>query len=289
VRLAGNTLGESCRKAGLADPRLARDQHNLPFALPGETLAFQQEIELILATDEIGQTPRVDGLEAALGSRHTLDRPRRDRLGNTLDIVPAEVAQTKQIAEQTARGGGMARSIMRARTHMADATPVEWCSVGLVPRDFGCGSWSADGNRTLAAPPPPIPPDRPKMRLPSSTAPLWRGFSFQSDDESSGPQGCTACCSKHKIQICDLYHLLVAQSGLAQVRANQEPDARASSICSERALVGACDSRAERAGDRNNSRTTRLALFPSGAAQANKGPANLVVHGRPHTSVRAEP
>ena len=76
------------------------------------------------------------------------------------------------------------------------------------------------------------------MRLPSSTAPLSRGFSFQREDESSGPQECTACYSKHKIQICDLYHLLVAQSSLAQVRANQEPDARASRMCSERALVG---------------------------------------------------
>src|SRR5262249_7548118 len=36
VRVAGNALGESRRKAGLADPRLARDQHDLPFALPGE-------------------------------------------------------------------------------------------------------------------------------------------------------------------------------------------------------------------------------------------------------------
>ena len=47
-----------------------------------------------------------DRLEAALGIGHALDRPRRDRLGNTLDLVPAEVTQTKQIAEQAARGGG---------------------------------------------------------------------------------------------------------------------------------------------------------------------------------------
>ena len=106
VRLAGDALGESRRKTGLADPRLARNQHDLPFALPGEALALQQEIDLVFAADEIGQTGRADRLEAALGSRHALDRPRRDRLGNTLDLVPAEVAQTEQIAEQPARGGG---------------------------------------------------------------------------------------------------------------------------------------------------------------------------------------
>ena len=90
MRLAGDALGESRRKAGLADPRLARDQHNLPFALPGEALAFQQEIDLVFAANEIGQTRQVDRLEAALRIGYALDRPRGDRLGNTLDIVPAE-------------------------------------------------------------------------------------------------------------------------------------------------------------------------------------------------------
>ena len=106
VRLAGDALGKSRRKAGLADPRLARDQHDLSFALPGEPLALQQEIDFLLAADEIGQTCLADRLETALGGRHALDRPRRDRLGNTLDLVQAEVAQTEQIAEQPARGGG---------------------------------------------------------------------------------------------------------------------------------------------------------------------------------------
>jgi hypothetical protein len=41
VPRAGDALGESRREAGLADPRLARDQHDLPFALPGAALAFQ--------------------------------------------------------------------------------------------------------------------------------------------------------------------------------------------------------------------------------------------------------
>src|SRR5262249_56199712 len=58
VRRAGDALGNSRRKPGLADPRLARDQHDLPLALPGEALAFQQEIELVLAADEGGHTRR---------------------------------------------------------------------------------------------------------------------------------------------------------------------------------------------------------------------------------------
>src|SRR6266481_1481876 len=102
VRLAGDALGERRRKAGLADSRLARDQHDLPFALPGEALAFRQKFDLVVAADEIGQTRQVDRLEAALGIGYALDRP-RDRLGNTLNLVPAEVTQMKQIAEQPTR------------------------------------------------------------------------------------------------------------------------------------------------------------------------------------------
>src|SRR5262252_3343703 len=95
MRLAIGALGESSRNAGLADPRLARNQHDLPFALPGQPLALQQEVELVLAADEIGQTGGSDYLEAALGLGYALDRPRRDRLGKTLDLVQTEVAQMK--------------------------------------------------------------------------------------------------------------------------------------------------------------------------------------------------
>src|SRR5262249_24600964 len=64
-----------------------------------------QEIELIVATNEIDQTRRVDRLETALGSQHALNRPRRNGLANTLHLVQAQLAQTEQIAEQPARGG----------------------------------------------------------------------------------------------------------------------------------------------------------------------------------------
>src|SRR5215831_1838509 len=106
VRFTGDALGESCCKPGLADPRLARDQYNLPFALPSAALALQQEIDLCLAADEIGQIRHADCLEATLGGRHALDHPCRDRLGYTLDLMAAQVAQTEQIAEQSASGGG---------------------------------------------------------------------------------------------------------------------------------------------------------------------------------------
>src|SRR5215468_7840241 len=56
-------------------------------------LAFQQEVEIVLAADEIGQTCHANRLEAAFGIGYALDRPCRDRLGDTLELVRAEVAQ----------------------------------------------------------------------------------------------------------------------------------------------------------------------------------------------------
>jgi hypothetical protein len=77
-----------------------------PSPSPGDALAFQQEIDLVLAADEIGQIHPADRFEATLRSRDAFDRPRRDRLGNALDLMPAKVAQAEKIAEQPTRGGG---------------------------------------------------------------------------------------------------------------------------------------------------------------------------------------
>jgi hypothetical protein len=95
VRLAGDALGEGRHKAGLANARLARDQHDLPFAPPGEALAFQQDIYFFLATDESSQTRFVGRLKATFGREDALNHPRHDWLDNALDLVPAEVAQTE--------------------------------------------------------------------------------------------------------------------------------------------------------------------------------------------------
>src|SRR5262249_21260231 len=99
-------LGESGSQARFPDPRLARDQHNLSFAFPREPFALQQKSELVLAADEVDETCRTDSVEAALGRRNALDRPRRDRFSNTLELVPAKVAQAEKAAEQPTCGGG---------------------------------------------------------------------------------------------------------------------------------------------------------------------------------------
>src|SRR5262249_38165408 len=105
VRLTGDALGDSRRQAGFADPRFARDEHGLAFALPGEALAFQQKTAPAPRASKMGNPCHPNRLKAALGIRYAFDHPRRDWLGDALYLVPAEIAQTEQIAEQPTRGG----------------------------------------------------------------------------------------------------------------------------------------------------------------------------------------
>ena len=69
-------------------------------------MAFQQEVHLGLTIDQIRPAGLADRLEAALGGRQALDRPRPGRLANTLKLVLAKIAQKEKIAKQPARGLG---------------------------------------------------------------------------------------------------------------------------------------------------------------------------------------
>src|SRR5262245_15559394 len=104
VRRVGDAHFESRDKTGLADPRLAWNQHDLACTCPSEPLTFQKEFEFVFAADEISQARRMDRLEAAPGRRHAVNCPSRNRLGNTLHSMEAKLAQTEKIAQQPARG-----------------------------------------------------------------------------------------------------------------------------------------------------------------------------------------
>jgi len=118
-------------------------------------LALQHEIELVLAADEIGQTRRANRLEATLGIGYPLDHPRCDRLGNTLDLVPAEVAQTEQIAEQPARGGsdddhprlGQGLKAGRKVRRLPDHGALAQCTLAAEVADHHHAARDADADR----------------------------------------------------------------------------------------------------------------------------------------------
>src|SRR6516225_284505 len=85
MRLIGKALGELRGKARFADPRLARDLHDLPLAPPSQPLPLLDQRDLTLATDKSRQPTRPHHLEPALRGRLALDQPGFDRLGNPLD------------------------------------------------------------------------------------------------------------------------------------------------------------------------------------------------------------
>src|SRR3954468_8578032 len=67
MRLPGRALRHSGCKAGFPDACLARNQHDLPFALPGDLLSRDEDVEFGFATDEGGHSPRANRLEAGSG------------------------------------------------------------------------------------------------------------------------------------------------------------------------------------------------------------------------------
>ena len=101
-----DALGNRCDDAGFADAFLAGDENDLPLALPSLPLACAQKRALFFTIDESGQTRGMRPLETALQGDDALDRPRRDRLGKSLEVVSTEVAQAERIREQPARGAG---------------------------------------------------------------------------------------------------------------------------------------------------------------------------------------
>src|SRR5215471_6842700 len=65
--VAGQSLADTLRQAGLADPGLARDEHDLTLTALGARPAAQQQLDLLGAADELRQRAAMLGLEPALG------------------------------------------------------------------------------------------------------------------------------------------------------------------------------------------------------------------------------
>jgi hypothetical protein len=87
----------------LADPRLAREQHDLALAVARLPPAAQQQRDLLLAADERREAPGLTRLEAALNPSLARDAPRHDRLGEALEPLRPDVVELEQAADQSAR------------------------------------------------------------------------------------------------------------------------------------------------------------------------------------------
>ena len=101
VRLARDLGGELSCEPRLADAGLAREQDDLARAAPALAQAVAQQGALRHPADEVGDPP-ARRLEPAFGYGDILDHEGLDRLGKALRCLPAEIAQSEQVADQAA-------------------------------------------------------------------------------------------------------------------------------------------------------------------------------------------
>ena len=96
-----------CRDyARLADAGLAGDQHDLAVARLGARPAPQQQLDLLVATDQRAQRRSAQRLEPARDGARPQHLPSRHRRGDALELDHAEIAVVEEIADQPARGCG---------------------------------------------------------------------------------------------------------------------------------------------------------------------------------------
>ena len=68
MQLAAELLLQGCGNSGLADTRLAREEHDLALAVLGPPPTAQEQLHLLLTPDEGSERHRVERLEPALDS-----------------------------------------------------------------------------------------------------------------------------------------------------------------------------------------------------------------------------
>ena len=103
VVLAGR-LPQPFHQAGLADPGLALDQHDLAAAVATAVPGPQQQPHLLLAPDEGCGAPGPGCGKPALDIPRRQDAPGRHRLGEPLQLRCPQILEVEVIAEHRARG-----------------------------------------------------------------------------------------------------------------------------------------------------------------------------------------
>ena len=106
VRFVTEALLELGGQAGLADARLARQQHDLPFAGLRSPPAPQKQFTFFFPPDESGQAARVERLEPALDPTLAQRGPGSNGLGDALEVFQPEIPEFEEIAEEPSRPVG---------------------------------------------------------------------------------------------------------------------------------------------------------------------------------------
>ena len=146
VVLAGR-LSQALHQAGLADPGLALDQHDLAAAMATAVPGAQQQPHLLLAPDEGCRTPGPGRGKPALDIPRRQDAPGRHRLGEPLQLRCPQILEVEVIAEHRA-GGRADDDLVRLRQGLQTRRQVRRLADD---RGFRCGSFAdlvADDHRS---------------------------------------------------------------------------------------------------------------------------------------------
>ena len=95
VQLRGNVLAQGLGNPRLANAGFAREQHHLSFAALGRLPTVEQQRNLVLASNQRRQFPRMQRLEAALGRARADHTPGTYWLGEALEIMFAKVGEVE--------------------------------------------------------------------------------------------------------------------------------------------------------------------------------------------------
>ena len=99
MRLAAEPLLERSNQARLSDARLAGEQHQLAFTLFCLPPTPEQQLELLVATDERRHRPGMHRLKSALDSSLSYHLPGRDRVRETLQRDQSEIPMVEQTTD----------------------------------------------------------------------------------------------------------------------------------------------------------------------------------------------
>ena len=100
MRLGMKALFQCRSKAGLAETRLAGDQHDLTVARFGTHPATQQNIEFLSAADKRTKRRAAQRLEPARNGTLSQHLPNAYRLSAARRVNRVEIATIKQVADQ---------------------------------------------------------------------------------------------------------------------------------------------------------------------------------------------
>ena len=100
MALGREALAQFPHDPGLADTGLAREQDYLAFAIPGLLPTAQQQRDLLLSPHQRREARCLSRLEAPLGAAFARHPPDRERVGEPLEALRAEISQLEQATHE---------------------------------------------------------------------------------------------------------------------------------------------------------------------------------------------